>query len=323
MPVVKSLWGVIMREENNSGKGNCLYYAYAISLMYHFKSLHSDHLSPIEIYKELHLKEEEIAALEAIRAKPGHFSSSDKKSIESILGPKLRQAAADKLIDEFRISTQNSSLFSAISYEFRKQVKAKLVQQKYYYISSQILVATDPTVVKTYKDAEIYRVPGIKNAISAYAELLAKEIISVEPNGKEIDKFFVTKVHEFFTKNDEEHLKSYHSRLNKNGVWGTEESLCALHRFITGEYTFYVDKYYVAHKRPMSLQIYKNGKLATLGPTHKCGDLILDNHNNVHWVSQISPKKDLEILHVEFPNNTYITAVLNLNNEIEQRIPPP
>jgi hypothetical protein len=307
-----------MRVVDNSRNGNCLYNAYAVSLMSHLKSLAQDNPLRNEIFDLFRLSEAERFQLHRILNTPRYFTYSDKKIIESIMSPKLRLAAATSLISEFSCMGDGSSLFASMSFEFRRQISGKLTRN-WQGLAPYISVATDPNVVRTYREADIYRVPGITIALEKYINVIMSEFYSLnEANQETVDKLLKEEVVHFLTKNNEEYLQKYFNLLNQNGFWGTDETLFALHRFVSGEKTLSINsKKEVFAQRPISLQVYKNGKIVSSMPSIHSGDIVLDNQSKGHWVSFIPIHKDLEILSREQPSNALIHDVLVENNEID------
>lgn len=77
-----------MFQVDNSGKGNCMYYAYSISLMYFLRAKNIPEVTE-DIFNTLKLGEEEKVRLRVLLSKKPEqeFSSSEIKNIiEPILG---------------------------------------------------------------------------------------------------------------------------------------------------------------------------------------------------------------------------------------------
>ncbi|STX38159.1 glycine zipper family protein [Legionella feeleii] len=326
-----------------------MYYAYAISLMYHLKSLGSQHEHKTQIFALLELNTAEEGLLNDILEKPGFVSQTDIRMIELILEPKLRKIAAEKIINDFLKDPLNSSLFSAVAFKFKELVKAKL-SKEHQAIITQIQVPEDDQSKREFNEAEIYRVPNIYAAISNYTTQLAEEIIR-DPEVADkvtrlkdvvtgvneadqvdneainqaktellqaIDVFFQTKIVAFFQANERQQLKAYSARLQDSRSWGTEEALNALHGMITGNVLHLTQGHWEEHtERPINFKNFKNGSPAVLYAADESPDMILDNWGNSHWVSQIPAKKDLQILLVDNPGDETIKAILARSDEID------
>lgn len=337
-----------MRVIDNSGKGSCMYYAYAISLMYHLKSLGSQHEHKTQIFELLELNTAEEELLNKILEKPGFVSPADIRIIELILEPKLRKIAAEKIINDFLKDPLSSSLFSAVAFKFKELVKAKL-SREHQEIITQIQVPEDDRSKREFNEAEIYRVPNIYAAISNYTTQLAEEVIrdpevadkvtrlkdvvtgfnGADPDDKAInqaeaellqaiDAFFQTKIVAFFEANERQQLKAYSARLQDSRSWGTEEALNALHGMITGNGLHLDQGHWEEHtERPINFKNFKNGSPVVLYAADESPDMILDNWRNSHWVSQIPAKKDLQILLVDNPGDETIKAILARSDEID------
>ncbi len=308
-----------MRVADNSGRGNCLYFAYAVSFILYLKSLPRDNLMQREVFSLLRLSFAEKHDLEDILASKRDISFTDRRKIETILGPKLRLAAATTLTAEFNLAPENSSLFTAISYEFRRRVKFR-VGKVNPQLAKWIAIATDPTVVRSYKDADIYRVPGIYTALDEFAVTVLPEFLLLKDvNEVKVDEFFKNKVIHFFKKNNGEQLKKYFDLLNRNGFWGTEEALGALHRFLTGEESISMDsRFEIQQQRPMSLQIYKNGRLVSSRRSIRPANIVLENQNNSHWVSLVPSLTDFEIRRIAEPESYLLERIAFENSQIDK-----
>ncbi|STX42871.1 Dot/Icm T4SS effector [Legionella donaldsonii] len=319
-----------------------MYYAYAISLMYHLKSLGSQHEHKAQLFALLKLNTAEEELLNNILEKPGFVSPADIRIIELILEPKLRKIAAEKIISDFIKDPLCSSLFSAVAFKFKELVKAKLAKE-HQEIMTQIQVPEDNRSKREFNEAEIYRVPNIYAAISDYTTRLAEEIINdTEVAGKvahlkevdqaddiaktqaetellqAIDAFFQTKIVAFFKDNEGQQLNAYSARLQDSRSWGTEEALNALHGVITGNELRQSQGHWEEHtERPINFKNFKNGSPAVLYTANENPDMILDNWGNSHWVSQIPAKKDLQILLVDNPGDETIKAILARSDEID------
>ena len=321
-----------MRTEDNSGNGSCLYYAYAISLMYHLKSLPQGDLLKQNLFDFLQLDDQEKLQIEAILNTKGHFSTTNKKIIEEILGIKLRNITANQLIEEFRTSPQGSSLYTAVAYKFRAEIQGILKASNPGIAT--LIGTTHPAhhSMDNFNSAEIFKVPGINLAIKTFSQQLSEDIKKIpDPTTISIDQFFSDNIIVFFKNNEEIQLNKYRQRLTHPQTWGTEEGLCALHRAITGEdiRKNTADKWEIFHHRPISLKIFNNGRAYNVGDINEINsNIIIDNRMNNHWISQISARTDLDIFIAE--GNELLEEIRALNNAITtgltdylQKLSPP
>ncbi len=289
-----------MLDIDNSGDGNCMYYAYSISLMYYLRAKNNPVITD-GIFNKLALSEETKSSLsKLLLIDPNkEFTQSEIKTIESILGKATRDLAAERTVEEFKVIPEDTSLFTAAQYGLEYHLK-------------QMLQSTQPELAdlidndfknENFTEAEIYRTPNIKQAMSEFIKNKLSAVIAtfeqewpkkkdaLELNGKTLSekdvKFYKSQVFNnilrektvaFFFENDNQHLNSYKNRLQQNYVWGTEDTLMILHRAIQGEgmeCTIATD---------IVLHIYKNGE----SPFLQSGtpEIIL-NHKPGHWTSQI------------------------------------
>jgi hypothetical protein len=293
---------------DNSGKGNCMYYAYSISLMY-FLRAKSDSKVTEDIFNKLKLNKEQKSSLQALLLKEPRepFSEEAIQSIiEPVLGRAVRDLAGERTVEEFNRSPYDTPFFTAANYGMAYYIKNSLQSN-----SSEIanLINNDFTD-HDYTDAEIYRVAGIKSSMEEFAATRIPEII------QEFDKQWAVKKIElkerglsesdiqfhqsnlldniirketvaFFSANDSEYLNKYKQHLQKEYVWGTEETLMTLHRGIQGERMERNKEGTIDTFRDTEivLHVHRNGT----SPFFQSGspEMILNNISNAHWTSKI------------------------------------
>ncbi len=103
---------------DNSGQGNCMYYAYSISLMY-FLLKKRDALLADKIFVRLELNsasKEKLLALLDNKELTRFTLSQIRHIIEPILGPATRKIAAEQLKQKFIENPKDTSLFSSLNY---------------------------------------------------------------------------------------------------------------------------------------------------------------------------------------------------------------
>jgi hypothetical protein len=262
-----------MKTIDNSGAGNCMYYAYSISLMYFLRQ--KDDKTRTAVFNKLKLDDTQKKQLDSILIKDSlaQFGRAETKIIENILGPACRHLGADNTEAEFFADPANSSTVTVSVYGIARALKQYLPAN----IACHVIVPVHPDPKQPFKihpdfDAEIYRVPGMEKDMDAFSkkecgdtEKLFREhqqLYRTNPQGSEltdkniIDKIIHDKTVEFFTKNDHSPLKKYIAHLRKDTIWGTEETLLCLHRAIGGERRIANNNWVSA--TPVSIEILKN-----------------------------------------------------------------
>ncbi len=102
---------------DNSGKGNCLYYAYSISLMYYLRAKNNVRITE-DIFNKLGLKEEDRARLRKLLSKdPDRAFTRDE--IKTIIEPFL---AGQREIWQRNIPKSNSNLHLMIRLYFHLSI---------------------------------------------------------------------------------------------------------------------------------------------------------------------------------------------------------
>lgn len=296
---------------DNSGKGNCLYYAYGISLMYYLRAKNNP-VTTEDIFNKLKLKAEDKIRLRTLLAKEADeaFSSEEiKKVIEPILGRATRDLAAEHTKIEFKSSPRDTPLFTSANYGLSYCFKGILQQNESELAHLIDVDLFNPNL--NFTQAEIYKVDGIKPAMQEFVEANISEVSDelkrqwdekkVEFEGEslsesEIQKHQATlldnilreKTVEFFLKDDDKYLNQYIAHLSKEYGWSSEETLMSLHRAIQGERMVRnlegrIDTLYDTE---ILLHVHVDGVNPSLSGSP---GMILNNHGNVHWTSEIPP----------------------------------
>lgn len=294
------------RQVDNSSDGNCMYYAYSISLMDFLR--HEPPETANKVFKNLELDEQPklLEDLKEILDKKAPFELEDIKKIENILGPITRKVAADRTALEFEIKPRSSSLFAAAGSYIELQFKTSFESPSHgpdeYSLGALI---KDSYNTQDFKTAEIFNVEGIKDRMKKF---VSEEIISVkqlftkewggiqgsslsEKESKQkkqniLNKILQDKTSDFFLNNTKQELATYVDHLNTNFRWGTEETLFALNRAVSGEKFNYVSstkRFEAEYDVNINLQILIDGK-QTFQPNVR-PDIIMNNINNCHWTS--------------------------------------
>ena len=127
----KDGWSV-MREINNSGAGNCMYYAYSISLMYYLRA-QSNQDNANALFDTLDLSDPDRQQLSLILKQNNKLDTpylvKDTKMIERILGPACRNLAGLSVQKEFETSAQDTQLFTVAAFRLTQEIK-KNIQKK-------------------------------------------------------------------------------------------------------------------------------------------------------------------------------------------------
>lgn len=303
---------------DNSGQGNCMYYAYGISLMYFLRKKNDRRIADI-LFDRLGLSVQEKGKLHALlekeRNKP--FTSSHiTQIIEPILAPATRKLAAESSKKNYFDKREGSGLFAAANYGMIHYCKL-------------FLADADPRLAQLlghntfnntrYTEAEIFRVHNVKSEMQTFLSIhgwqvidefnrdwpVRAQLILEEKKGTmtleeiESDNFYKQtflaeiigmKTLIFFEEDDCARLNAYSAHINTNSRWGTDEILGLLHHELQGEipqdgmYGYVDTKYEIK----INLHIYKNGAATA----HATGipDMVLNNIHNTHWTSLVDDK---------------------------------
>lgn len=301
----------------NSGLGNCMYYAYSISLMY-FLRVKNDAKITEDVFKKLNLKEEEKAQLRKVLAKgiDQPFDHADlKKVIEPILGSATRKLAADVIKESFLNKPFETELFVSANYGIEYLVKLALqghhpeiaalikndfsdpalntaeIYLDYFEQHTRVNILTEmkrfveknhqQELVAHFKNAWAKRKAELKLAgrLKSPTDVAFHQRIVLDTV---INNFTV----KFFTANQNHHLETYYNYLAKNFIWGTDTTLTALHRAIQGEHFTRdeEDRVNTSYDIEIPMYIHKDG----VSPCQKADPaMIIDNIGNGHWNSKI------------------------------------
>ncbi|KTD00883.1 hypothetical protein [Fluoribacter gormanii] len=302
-----------LKKVDNSSDGNCLYYAYGISLMYHLRK-NGNRADAESIFHRLGLNPAEKAKLFYLlgNEKNKPFTSLHiKRIIEPILGSALRHYAANMTRENFLENPKGSSLYTATNYGMIFLFKKMLQQKKH---PALVLFESDSFDNENYNTAEIFKVENMSAEMYAFMNAKFEEIINIfdhewfaekrEPKSfTELgDYLFHLKQHltdvigdmtvAFFLGEEHTNLEAYIRHLSTNYRWGTEETLMLMHCKLQGEIRERIDDEHVAirYETPMALQIYRDGTPYFSSEEHGTPDIILNNSANTHWFSFIDSK---------------------------------
>jgi hypothetical protein len=299
-----------------------MYYAYAISLMYHLRAQEETYYLPIIERLQLNNKKQ-TRILNIIRTHQKstvRFDKPTQDSIQDILAPALRAFLSQVVKEEFKTNPLSSQLYATSAVLFEQGIKRLILQNNqmiYQYIIPTFLIGIIDYWSNTsqvnqessnkeafiegdfIKGSEIFRVEGMTKSMQDYVQtkwvelsLGIKNKLSQENNQKTIDEQVQAFVVDFFCSNNDENLNKYVQHLNTRfGVWGTDENLVKLHAALAGEEQNQLanGEFEVVQSQPMALSILKNGQVAS--DNHLVdSDIILNNISNGHWVSVIPEK---------------------------------
>jgi hypothetical protein len=313
---------------DNSGQGNCMYYAYGISLMY-FLLKKRDKAAAERVFTKLELTDIQKRQLHALldNKQLTRFTALQLKNIlEPILGPATRKISAEKTAEQFLRDPTANPLYTATNYGmvylFRKELEKQgsalgaLLNSNDFddpdYINAEIyrLFPAEASselgkfVAAEYKDIITKFNAGWDARVDTVLEYKkkdkvqkTKEQIANDPFYKQqfLEELIGQKTVEFFTANSNQHLTQYENHLNTNYRWGSEESLLLLHRHVTGERQVKIGVSASGHDvwefrcdTNIKLSLYADGR-AKSGVAAVDADMVLNNLGNVHWVSLVEP----------------------------------
>ena len=286
-----------------TGRGDCMYNAYSVSLMYYLRKKKDNDLTT-RIFARLRLTPDKIDQLNAILAKNPNeeISRTDiEQVIEPILGKAARNLTADATVEQYTADPKGSSLFTAANYGI--EYYFKLAMQGNNSNLERLIVNDNKNV--NFNDAEIYRVQGIRGAMEEFAKIhrreleieyqdrLQKELKNHQgATPEQIDDYKKNILAELINKQTlnflDEHLEEYRKHLQTGLVYATEENLMVLHRAIQNEQTHKNIKGSVdfTYENPIQLYIYIGGRPA-YGRDGQPSEMILNHTGKEHWNSFI------------------------------------
>ncbi|RUR12329.1 hypothetical protein [Legionella sp. km772] len=168
---------------DNSGKGNCMYYAYSISLMYFLLNKRNPEFAE-QIFTKLELSELQKKQLHALLKNPQklHFSAEQIATIiEPILGEATRRMAALQVKEELLHKPKRSSLLTAINYGLLYLFRLELEKNQ---SPLAVLFEDQEFNLPDYTEAEIYKVFNIRKPDSELHQHMAKHYPTI------IDRYF-------------------------------------------------------------------------------------------------------------------------------------
>ena len=152
---------------DNQGRGDCMYYAYSISLMYYLRAKASPDITE-SVFNNLGLRAQDKKALNDLLLQAKPFSESDLKKIQDILAPLTRQISAEAAQKEFKKAPESTGVYAAASYGLIHFFQNKLGGE-YSFLNNNF---DNPD----FTNAEIFKVPKIMEAMKDFAERNANEI---------------------------------------------------------------------------------------------------------------------------------------------------
>ena len=307
---------------DNSGAGNCMYYAYAISLMYYLRE--QDTSIREKIFNRLKLTAPVKASLHQLLSeefKYRAYTQNECKSIEKALGHACRLLAGHNTRREFMKDPMNSSTFTAAVYGIEACIKQHIAEEhaKFIILPGDNIQQGGDSCANSFKKAEIYHVCGMSKAMDTYVQKIVGDVVNefnqqktsalLRDTSDESIMSSITrqKTLEFLSQNHYQHLNEYIAHLQTNFMFAGEESLCCLHRAIMNEQ-------YDMSKRPIydpdiKLVIAHWGRCpGWINPETK---EIIINHigHHEHWTSIIPSR---------FIKKNQIVAVMEFKYELEK-----
>jgi hypothetical protein len=306
---------------NNNARGNCMYEAYAISLMSYLRRENKTDLA-LELFAKLELQEEDIKRL--LDMIPWErslaFDANELQSIQSILMQPLRNFAADSVLAEFLNDSRAASVATAFRYGLDHYVLNQMKMDSQYVALSELLANEKNNFDNPiFKDAELYRVEGIKERLAS----LAKENLGIimiafnkqwdmyqdqlksNPDAKPdwpepddlsrcslkkalYDYMMAGYVDELLTDDNSAILNLYvTTRIRKSFVWGTEETLHTLHNALinVSKKRNEEGQVEVVSAVSMRLGVCVGKTPAFFGENP---ELVLNHENGNHWTSLLN-----------------------------------
>ena len=295
-----------MKTIDNKGRGNCMYYAYAISLMYYLRAQKDDTVH--KILRRLDLTPDHHQDILAILARSKNlntpFSTHDNTTIQDILGSACRGLASRAVRKEFIAKPEDTAVYSAAAYQFFQHFSKTLPPRYSQYIERR------SDILGNYGKAEIFKVPGMRHSMAEYAKRVSKEVEKeFNETGENIKKHLQPSEHikekrnlmeaiiskktiQFFQIEQHTHLDRYIRHLNTDTTWGSEETLLSLNRTLSNEKAVYdpdTKQWTISSDTPINLAMAVNGEIVS-GVSQTENDrphIILDNRHLTHWVSII------------------------------------
>lgn len=293
------------------GDSDCMYYAYAVSLLYYLRYKKDPEITT-NIFNKLGLNVNAQADLFTFLGE-AYWTNESIKQTGALLVPSCRALAATRLSCEMKENLESSSLAEMVAIHFRKLL-AKQVEGLGQPLTKRLDVS----------GTDILNIPKLKSAMAAFIDK-QKEIIKFLKNpltcknnpalatyvaylevSKEspeqynqvkasIEEHFIkTMVLAFFKQDNYLFLDSYADYLKQSKVLGGEEMILALHRAITGES--------LQHKHSdnqgrvdLKLTVYHNNQPAR-GVEPKNNDrnvdfLTLNKSHDADWIAVIPAKQ--------------------------------
>ena len=177
---------------DNSGEGNCMYYAYGISLMYYLLKKR-DVETAERIFNTLELSKSQKEQLHALLNDPkiNRFSRAQRVDIiEPILGVATRKLASLQVKEELIKKPGSSSLLAAISYGmtylFRLELEKNALlaseknEEEYIRLQSLALLLEESNFdLPNFTEAEVYKVFNIKKPNSELYQHIVQHYQSI------------------------------------------------------------------------------------------------------------------------------------------------
>lgn len=110
---------------DNKGQGDCMYYAYAISLMYHLRAQEETYYLPIIERLQLNNKNQTriLNIIKTHQKSTVRFDKQTQGSIQDILAPALRAFLSQVVKEEFKTNPFLPSYMQPRPYSLSKKLK--------------------------------------------------------------------------------------------------------------------------------------------------------------------------------------------------------
>lgn len=284
---------------DNRELGDCMYEAYAVSIMYYLRA--QPHQTIQNVLGRFPLSTKDSQTLQTIllenRKHKEPFEAPIHQKIQDILGPASRSLAAESVKAEFLKNPLASPLYAVAAHQFCI----------HYAVSSpppfrDCINDMMPDTNGNFSASELYRIDSIKQDMSDYAHktqaafwqelnqasnhfLHEDAQLAAKEKQEQLDNLIQQYTVRFFIDNNCENLKAYITHIATPGVWGSEETLLSLHRAVQNEMIVNDEtRCYIEYETPIQLAIYEHSVNRN---NTACADVILNNRGNSHWVSLI------------------------------------
>lgn len=276
-----------MKTINNKGQGNCMYYAYSISLMYYLRS-EKDKAIVNSILKQFPAQQKPLQEIiDRNKNKTQLFSEADTNKIQKLLGSACRAFASKSVKDEFINKPEASQIIQTATWKITNELKKHI---KLDIFEGEIV----GTINENITAAELFKVKDINAAMTTYAKQIANDVerafnqswselsSDLQNNYNKMvirEAIIQRKTIEFFTNDNNKFLDRYVEHLNTDTTWGSTETLATFHNSLNA-----------SSGARIHISILADGVYTDLSDHDREHTIVMNNYSNTHWVSVIPEK---------------------------------